>query len=58
MFVKSIDSVELKYSNFCKNASDLPELCHKLNTELDLPNTFCLNANDIELMSLRKTCTK
>jgi G:T-mismatch repair DNA endonuclease (very short patch repair protein) len=58
MFVKCIDSLKLKHSDFCENASDLDELCHKINTELDLPNTFCLKANDIEPNKFKKSLYK
>jgi hypothetical protein len=58
MFVKCIYSLELKHSNFCENASDLPDLCHKINTELDLPNAFCLEANDIALNKFKKSFYK
>ena len=58
MFVKCIDSLKLRYSNFSENASDLPKLCHKINTELDLPNTFCLNPDLIEPKELKKSLYK
>ena len=57
-FVKCLDSLKLKHSDFSNCLMDSKSLCEKINSELKLPESFSLKPKDLETNEFKKSLYK